>query len=230
MLILTMPARGIAEQRFELQRFDAIAPERGGRIGGITLGEPLWQAEYRLSRAATRAAEDEWSAFFGRLRGSQRPFIGYDRLRVLPREHAGGFAAMVDPSGNPFTGAAASWSQTINADGEARLTLTGLPKGLRLRPRDYVGFVWDGEGSTEGAQDRRTKVRIEGSGDADSSGEIEVTIEPAVSAAVPAGAVAHLDRPSCLMRAVPGSIDFGMSDTSLDRTGGGFSAIQDLRP
>ena len=65
MLILTMPARGIAEQRFELQRFDAIAPERGGRIGGITLGEPLWQAEYRLSgrrrmvgvlRAAARVA------------------------------------------------------------------------------------------------------------------------------------------------------------------------------
>lgn len=230
MLILTMPVRGTSEQSFELSRFDAIAPERSGFIGGISLGEPLWEASWKLSRAQNHAAEDEWSAFFGRLRGSTRPFVAWDRLRVYPRAHPEGFSRMTRPDSSAFDGSAASWSQTVDTNGEARLTLTGLPGNLRLGPRDYVGFRWDAEGSDEGANDRRALVRVEVGDRADASGEVTVTVEPAVPGAVPEGATAHLDRPSCLMRAVPGTIDFGTSDVTGDRTGGGFSALQDLRP
>ncbi len=230
MLILTMPLRGTSQQSFELDRMDATAPERGGYLGAITLGSPLWKAEWRLSRASTRAQEDEWSAFLGRLRGSSRPFVAWDRLRIYPREHSTGFKTMTRPDGSAFGGAALTWSQTIDANGEAQLTLTGLPGGLRLSPRDYVGFVWDAEGSDEGAQDRRAMVRIEVGAKADATGEAVVTVEPSVPALVPEGAVAHLDRPSCLMRAMPGSIDFGTAGLAGYRTGGGLAALQDLRP
>ncbi|WP_370180223.1 hypothetical protein [Alteriqipengyuania sp.] len=230
MLLLTMPLRGVAKSRFELARFDASAPERSGRLGGISLGAPLWEAEFSLSRAATAELEDEWSSFLGRLRGQAIPFLAWDRLRIYPRAHGSGFRTMTRPDGSAFDGSATDWSQTIDANGEAQLTLTGLPAGLRLNPRDYCGFRWDAEGADAGTFERRHMVRVEVGGKADATGEITVTIEPAVPELVPEGAVAHLDRPSCVMRAKPGSIDFGISDESGDRIGGKFAALQDLRP
>ena len=62
------------------------------------------------------------------------------------------------------------------------------------------------------------------------NGSVAAIIEPAVPGAVPAGAVAHLDRPACLMRLVPGQSQLGELDRRLKIGGGKIVATQDLRP
>ncbi len=227
---LPMPERGISRQEFEIERFDAGVIERSGRAGGVTLGEPLWQATWSLSANLTRDASDEWRAFLTRLRGIQRPFYALDRDRLYPRAYPKGFTRMTTVAGAPFLGAAASWSQVIDDEGEATLSLTDLPSGLILGRGDYVGFKWDAEGSPTGTFDRRALVRVQVPTMVAGNGSVAAIIEPAVPGAVPAGAVAHLDRPACLMRLVPGQSQLGELDRRLKIGGGKIVATQDLRP
>lgn len=230
-LLLEMPERGIATQVFEPEEVDASAPERSGRLGGVTLGFPLWRARWELSRNLTREASDEWRAFFARLRRSQRPFVAHDRDRLYPRAYPGGFARMTTPAGAPFTGAATSWSQAVDGDGDARITLGGLPSGLLLGTGDYVGFRWDAAGSPAGSNDRRTLVRLVEPATADSAGAAAVLVEPVLpTLVVPAGAVAHLDRPGCIMRLAPGESGPAPLDRRQKIAGGTILALQDLRP
>lgn len=230
-MLLQMPERGVAHSEFEIERADALAPERGGRLGGVTLGEPLWQAKYDLARSMTAALSDEWRAFAARLRGSQRQFIGQDRTRRYPRNFAGGFARTTRVGGSPFDGSAASWSQTVDANLDAVLTLTDLPAGMRLELGDYIGFRWDAAGSEAGTHDRLTMVRVVSPATADAAGTLEARIEPPVpTLVVPGGAEAHLDNPACLMKVVPGGIKLGAVDPLHAIAGGSFDAVQDLRP
>lgn len=226
-----MPALGVATQQFEPEEIDAIAPERGGFLGSVTLGFALWRAKWELSRNLTREASDDWRAFFARTRRSQRAFVGHDRDRLFPKAYPAGFAAMTTVGGAPFDGEAATWSQEIDEDGDALVTLTGLPSGLLLGKGDYVGFKWDAAGSDAGAFDRRTMARLVVPAMADAAGEIVAQVEPPVATlVVPSDAVAHLDRPGCLMRLVPGEGGLAALDRRQKVAGGTISALQDLRP
>lgn len=231
MLVLEMPELGIATQEFEIERVDAIAPERGGRVGGVTLGVPLWRAKWGLSRTLTRDASDEWRAFVARLRGSQRAFIGRDRDRLYPRAYPQGFAQMTLPGGGPFTGAASSWSQTIDADGDAEILVGGLPSGLILSRGDYLGFRWDADGSLAGTFDRQTMVRLVEPVTVAGDGSVTARVEPPLPVpAVPPTAEAHLDRPGCLMKLVPGETSLAALDRRQKIAGGTIGSVQDLRP
>ena len=126
-------------------------------------------------------------------------------------------------------GAAGGWSQTINAEGDAVLTLDDVPSGLKLGWGDYIGFKWDSADADEGDADRRFLVAVTGGGQADADGTISVVVEPSVHDVVPAGAVAHLDNPMCLMKL--------MDDTKMPRiiishaeAGGVISAVQVTLP
>lgn len=230
-MILNMPGRGVAVSEFEIERADALAPERGGRLGGVTLGEPLWRAKYELARGMTLAVSDEWRAFAARLRGSQRQIVAQDRTRRYPRNFPEGFAKTTRVNGSPFDGSAASWSQAIDGDLEARLTLNDLPAGMRLEWGDYVGFRWDAAGSPAGTHDRLAMVRVVAAATADATGTLEALIEPPVpTLVVPSGAEAHIDNPACLMKVIPGGVKLGGVDPLHCLTGGSFEAVQDLRP
>jgi len=185
-----MPAAGVGGQRFELQRADFLAPERKGRIGAMAAGFPLWTAEWTLPAAMGQAGSDEWRAFVTSLEGPLRLFLGKEYGRRFPRAYPQGF-------GGSFDGAAASWSQAIT-DGQAVLSLGGLPAGLVLAPGDYVDFRW-----TTGGEARRTLVRSLSSGVASGGGAVSLVVAPAVPALTPESAVAHLDDPACLMRLSP---------------------------
>lgn len=229
-LVLTMPERGIATQEFEIEEVDAVAPERGGRLGGISLGEPLWRVKWTLSPNLTREASDDWRAFIARCRGSKRAFVAHDRGRLFPRAYPGGFARMTTAVGGPFTGSAASWSQTVDADGNALVALTGLAAGLTLGRGDCIGFRWDAAGSPAGTDDRRALVRLVEPATSDGAGAVTAMVEmPVPVRIVPAGAIAHLDRPGCLVRLVPGEASLAALDRRLKIGGGTISAMQDLR-
>lgn len=193
-----VPASFAAQQAFELMRVDYESPEAGGRTGAVQAGFPRWLANWTAART-TLAKSDEVEAFVTSMRGRQRMLIAGDVRRPFPLAHMSGFRRMT--VGNaPFTGACGGWSQAIDAQSNAVLTLTGVPKGLRLSIMDYVGFRWNAAGSPAGTNDRRALVRVVEGDEASSAGVLSVTVEPALPAWIPVGAVAHLDSPMCLMR------------------------------
>jgi len=209
---LSMPS-GAKDQVFEIQRVDYLAPEARGRIGGVTAGFPLWKMTCTLG-TLTVAQSDQWRAFVSAQRGAQRLFMAFDIGRKMPRNYQAGF-----PSG--FSGQASGWSQSIDGNNFAILTLTGLPAGLSLVTGDYVQFSW--------GTFQRALVRLVESATVDGTGKLSATIEPAVPALVPPSALASLAQPCCLMKLT--------SDTKLGPVGrrgaiesGTIDAIQDLRP
>lgn len=225
-----MPDHGIMAIGFEIDEVDYVSPEAGGRMGGVTAGFPLWRLTANLQNMRLDDA-DIWIAFRDRLSGIKRPFLARDASRELPRHHPEGFRRMTTTAGAPFTGAAAAWSQTISADGDAVLTLAGLPRGLRLAHRDYIGFRWTAAGSAPGSNDRRTLVRVVEPAMANASGQIAVKVMPAVpTLVVPPGAVAHLDRPGCIMRQVTSETQMPQIGLGYVPAGGAIVAVQDLRP
>lgn len=224
-----MPATGASQQLFDIQRVDFSAPEAGGYIGGVQAGFPLWLGQWTLGRN-TRDVSDEWLAFLSSLRGSQRRFLGRDFARSFPREYPAGLAGMERAGGGAFTGTATSWSQSIDSEGNARLTLNGMPAGLQLKLLDLVGFRWDAGGRPAGNNGRRTLARVVEAGTANAGGTVTVTIEPPVPYFVQASAQAHLDRPACVMVQVPGDSKIAPIDRRLVATGTFVSAVQDLRP
>lgn len=218
----TMPAIGVGAQRFELQRFDYLAPERNGRLGALRAGFPLWAGDWTLAAGIGPANSDEWRAFIASLEGPARLFLGREYGREHPRAYPNGFDGMARAGGGTFDGSALAWSQAIT-DGRARLSLTGLPAGFLIGPGDYVDFRW-----TTGGEGRRSLVRTLEDATANGAGALSVDIAPAVPALTPALAVAHLDSPACLMRLAP------QTDISaMDRrrvAGARIVALQELLP
>lgn len=229
-MILTLPDAPIARVSFEPQRIDFAAPEASGRQGGVQAGWPLWGARFELDRSDPDSG-DLWRAFLARLRGRIRRFYAWDITRPFPLAYRGGFAGLNRAGGGAFDGSATSWSQSIDANGEARITLNGLPAGLQISTGDYVGLRWDAAGAGAGNMMRRTMARAVLPATATGAGQALVTVEPPLDTAlVPAGAIAHLDNPRCVMQLVPEDSNLGPISTGRALGGGTIVAIQDLRP
>ena len=225
-MILAQPdtPSGIARVRFDIQRVDYAAPEASGRQGGVQAGWPLWSARFELERSDPDSA-DLWQAFFDRMRGRIRRFYAFDPTRRFPLGYRGGFAGLSRAGGGAFDGSATSWVQAIDSNGDARVTLNGLPAGLQIAAGDYIGFRWNAPNF-----DRRTMARAVLPVTANGAGQALVTIEPPVNTAlVPAGAIAHLDNPRCVMQLVPEDSGLGPIGTGRALGGGTIVAIQDLR-
>lgn len=224
-----IPASGAAGQEFDIQRVDYQAPEAGGRLGGEQAGFPRWIATWTLGKMS-RSASDEWQAWHDRRRGAQRPFFGRDLSRPYPLAHIAGFSRMRRIDGTSFSGAASAWEEAIDADQDSHLTLHGLPAGLTLSRKDYVGFKWDAAGDAAGTYRRRALVRVVAGAIANAGGTLVAVCEPPVSPVVPPEAVAYLDRPCCVMRIVTDQTKLGGIDRRLVLTSGTIVGLEDLRP
>lgn len=225
-----MPSVGAASQYFELERLDYLSPEAGGRLGAVSAGTPLWSMTVVLQNMVPEDA-DVWRAWVPMQRGPGRHFYGRDLDRPFPKAYRAGFGGMTRAGGGTFTGAASTWSEALDPENNSRLTLTGLPANFSLGLGDYIGFRWDDATKPAGNLKRRALVRVTEAAVGNGSGSITVTSEPAVPAVVPAGAVAYLDNPTCLMRLVPG--DTQLADQGLmaiTTAGGKIVALQDLQP
>jgi hypothetical protein len=220
-----------ALQEFELQRVDHLAPEAGGRLGGVQAGEPLWMGVWSVARIG-RDRSDELRGWWIGQRGAIRRFHGRDFARPYPKAYPQGFAGMVRAAGGAFDGSATGWSEAIDADQDSRLTLQGLPAGLVLATGDYVGFRWLAASPEVAGKQWRTMVRVSlgGGSVANGAGAITVTVEPSVPRVVPLQAVAFLDRPSCIMAKVSERSKLEAIDRRRAVRGGTIVGVQDLRP
>jgi hypothetical protein len=225
---LTMPTSGAALQEFEPQRVDFTAPEASGRIGGVQAGFPLWLAVWTLGKFGPDIS-DAWRAFFASLRGATRRFLGRPKDRPFPKAHIAGFAGMTRAGGGSFDGSATSWSETLNSDDDAELTLQGMPDGLELSIGDYIDFRYAATDAEVAGVPWRALVRVTEGGVADVTGEIMVIVEPPVPAAVPPGAIAHLDNPACVMALVTDKSRLDAIDRRLAVRGGTIVGLQDIR-
>lgn len=218
------PVSGPSQQVFEPQGVDFDTAETGGAAYGVAAGFPRWQAEWTLG-TLSQALSDEWRAFLASLKGSQRSFLGFEYGRRFPRAYPGGFAGMTKAGGGDFDGELTSWSQTIGSDGQALVTLNGLPASFALARGDYMDLRW----TTLGVE-RRHLVRMLEAATADGSGVIAgISVEPAIHVlVVPEDAEAHLDEPACVMRLLPETQVTAMGRRKV--LGGRVVARQDLRP
>lgn len=219
---VAMPDMYVAQQSFELQRIDYAAPEASGRIGGIQAGFPLWSATYTLGDMPSDNS-DEWRAWLSGMRGATRRFIARDIARPLPKAYMG--------SGLPggFDGEASGWSESINADGDSELTLTGLPVGLVLGQGDYIDFRWTATEDAVSGLPWRALVRVVEGDTANGSGAATVIVEPPVPSAVPEDAEAHLDEPGCIMALILDQTSLNPIDRLYSIRGGQITGIQDIR-
>lgn len=223
-----MPLTGMTQQLFDILRVDQSAPEAGGHMGGVQSGFPLWGATWTTGRN-TRDVSDEWIAWLSTMRGAQRRFLGRDFARTFPRRYPQGFGGL-RVGAAAFTGTAATWSETIDAQDNAQLTLTGLPVGLALSLTDLIGFRWDAGGAAAGTYGRRTVARVTEAGVANAQGRVTVGIEPPLPYFIPPTAQAHLDSPACVMTIVPADTKVAPIDRRLVATGTVIAGVQDLRP
>lgn len=231
-MILSLPETnsGHARVKLDIQRIDYAAPEAGGAIGGVQAGLPRWLARIELDRVDADDA-DAWYSFLDRMRGRLRRFYAVDSTRLRPLAHQFGMLGLTRASGGAFNGSAASWSQAINADGDATLNLTGLPAGFTLSARDLIGFKWDASGAAADTFERRTLARCVAGGVANASGALSVLIEPPLDTLlVPAAAIAHFDSPACVMQLVPEETDLAPIGVGGTISGGTILGVQDLRP
>lgn len=220
-----MPDMYVALQHLEPQRVDYAAPEASGRVGGVQAGFPLWLGVWTLGRM-TEAYSDIWRAWLVGMRGATRRFIGRDLARGYPKLYPDGFGAF-----GAFTGAASSWSQSIDSVGDSHLTLhLGVAAaGLVLSQGDGIDFRYNASETAVAGLAWRAFVRVVAAGTANGSGDVTVTVEPPVPTAVPGAAVAHLDQPGCTMALIIDNSNVDAIDRLYSIRGGQIMGVQDIR-
>lgn len=219
MIVLTPPT-GVAAEHFEIERVDFQSPTTDGRATGVTAGFPLWRARWTISDRVSQATSEEWRAFVSRCRGVQIPWYAGDRGRPFPLSAPGGFAGMTRAAGGAFDGTATAWS--VNADRDLP-GLTGLPAGFVLSIGDYLMWRW-----TTSTEPRRSLHRLVEATAADGTGAATLRVEPPLPTLIPAGAVADLANPVCIMKLDPAETRLGEKSRNL-RTSGVVAGLQDLR-
>jgi hypothetical protein len=222
-----MPETGTSVLAFEPQRIDYQAPEAGGRLGGVQAGFPLWLATWTIGKIGEERS-DLWRAWHARMRGSQRRFLGRDMRRPFPKLYPKGFTGMTRPSGGAFDGSAAGFSVFVNAEDDCVVELFDLPENLTISIGDYLGFKWDDPAAAPGNRFRRALVRAVLPTTVTSIGYTQLMVEPPVPNLVPSNAVAHFDRPACVMAMGPESRLEGVDRRGAIR-GGTIVGVQDLR-
>lgn len=225
---LEMPTDFYSQVEFDILRVDYSAPEGSGRQGGVQAGFPLFYAVYTLDVVGPDET-DEIIAFKDQARGQTRRFLGRDLTRPYPKAYPRGFAGMTRPDASPFDGTATAWSEAINADGDSLVTLEGLPAGFELGKRDYIGFHWVATSADIAGLTWHACVRVNVVGIADGDGTVTVTCNPPIPDAVPAGAVAYLNQPACVMVLVSDQTKLGPIGKRLALQSGQLGGLQDIR-
>lgn len=216
-----MPDYFAAAQYFEPRRNDFMSPENSGRLGGVQAGFPVWEARWSWGQTISRDLSDQMRGLVASLRGPQRTFYGRDHARPLPKAYPLGFGGMARAGGGAFDGTATSWS--VNGTRDV-VTLNGLPASFRFGIGDYIMFRW-----TTSGQQRRGLARSLEVVTGTSGGVLAVTVEPALSTVIPAGAVADLLNPGCIMKAVPGETKIGEMGRT-QKASGQLVGLQELLP
>jgi hypothetical protein len=222
---IEMPTMYVAQQQFEPQRVDFGAPEASGRLGGVQAGSTLWSGVWTLGRMP-EANSDEWRAFLRTIRGATRRFIGRDLARQYPKLYPDGFGAF-----GAFTGAASTWSESINSDGDSAVTLHlgAAAAGLVLSVGDYIDFRYSASETAIAGKAWRALVSVTVGATANGSGDVTVTVEPPIPAAVPSDAIAHIDQPGVTMVLDLQSSNVGPVDRLYSINGGQIVGVQDIR-
>jgi len=193
MAVLDMPATGVAQQRFEVDRMDYESPTNSGRTGSVTAGFPRWEAEYVPGQAG-ESNSSVWRAFIDRLAGGRNHFHARDVSRPYPRAHASGFSGMTRAGGGAFDGSTTSWSLDAT---RTLLTLNTLPVGFTVSLCDYGDFRWDTGGW------KRSLHRFVTAAVANGSGVLTAEVYPPVPTLVAGGTTFSFDQPACLMKRRP---------------------------
>jgi hypothetical protein len=169
---------------------------------------------------------DEWQAFVRSVRGATRRIIARPLDRQYPKLYPDGFGAL-----GAFTGVASSWSENINSDGDSAVTLHlgSDAAGLILSVGDYIDFRYSATETAISGLAWRAIVSVVVGGTANGSGDITVTVEPPIPAAVPGTAIAHIDQPGCVMVIDVQNSSLGPIDRLYSINGGQIVAIQDIR-
>jgi hypothetical protein len=225
---IPLPSSGMSGQYFEPQRVDYSAATADARVGGVQAGWPLWLAIYSTGTIGQRKS-DEVRAFMARIRGAIRWILARPLDRPFPLAHINGFAGLTRPDSSPFDGSALTWLETITSDEDSEITLTGLPPGLQGSIGDYIDFVYPATDAEVAGLEWHVPVRLLDDATADETGVMIVACEPPVHPAVPAGAVAHLDNPRCVMRLLSDQSKLGSIDRRLAIKDGTIACIQDIR-
>lgn len=173
-----------ANSTFRLDRVQAKSPGRGGLAQVVELGPATWHAVYETP-ALGKSDALAWSAWLASLRGGVRLFKMVDPWRQAPHAHPS-YAGLNRAGGGSFDGTCALADVGVAFD---TLDLETLPVGFTLTPGDLVSFVT----STYQA----LHEVIEG-GAANGSGDLTVTVEPAVRPTWTPGATVSLYRPWCI--------------------------------
>lgn len=193
-----MPAIGYRVTTFELVRNQSVAAERGGPLISVDRGPARWAARFESGNLSMTDI-GVMRAWLSSLRGSNKPFIAFDRPRRLPLS-----GQSVTPSG---------WSVNANRD---EITLTGVST-LRLQPGDYIGLHWSSGAKRSLHRVLEDVTAVAGTG--------TWTVEPIVPAYVSTATAITVD-PSCIMRLVG---DTAQAAVTLGRYGSvSFDAIQVL--
>ena len=205
-----MPTVGSNGLQFEPEPVDYLSPEAGGRIGAVAAGFPVWTMKIALGNMTFDDA-DVWRAWLAVQRGGRRRFIAFDIDRQVPRFHR---------HGRPYNPKPTAWSQAINADDLAIVSLGGLLPGQTVAIGDYVGLVWDGE--------KRALTRAVETARAGAAGTLSVACEPPIPPTVPAGAAVTLRRAGCLMRLISGETKLGEQGLGYFTGGSTIAAVQEF--
>ncbi len=204
------PELRVESLTFELSSIaeDAPSTERGGRTTAADLGPAIWQASWQTD-ALSPAEHGVVSGWLDALGGINR-FYGYDHTRPYPIACPGGFTDLFP-----------DWSGTgalVSVASSRVVTISGIPAGFALAPRDYLVFGYGVGG--------RALHRACAPAMADAAGVLQVEVRPFVRLGWAAGAAVHFAYASAHMTVLTKTVRHDITPARRARVS--FSAIQSI--